>query len=187
MFYSGVPVIRQNGKGQLFHLSFLMEPEAIDLSYLNSGRAPFVVDHVEDIGHTLGAVSKGWFDGAGKASVKFSGREEMQGIIGDIEKGVLANISMGVELLSNPVKAEPVERGIPHLMATKWRPFHLSVVSRGADHNAQFLSDSEFEVSPELLTDFSAITGAASEADNSGEKARLALQLKQRRFRVLGR
>lgn len=186
MFYAGTPVLRTDGR-KMFHLSFSMEPGAVDLSLLNSGRAPFVVDHVEDIDHTLGVVERAEIKGTGRAFVRFSDRQEMAGLIGDIKSGVLANVSMGARITGELVKAEPVEKGIPHLRATKWQPFHVSLVSRGADPSAQFLSDCQMEVPAELFTDLSAPTGAASEADQSEQKARLALAIKQRRFRVLGR
>jgi hypothetical protein len=186
MFYAGTPVLRTDGR-KMFHLSFSMEPDAVDLSLLNSGRAPFVVDHVEDIDHTLGVIERAEIKGTGRAFVRFSDRQEMAGLIGDIKSGVLANVSMGARITGELVKAEPVETGIPHLRAIKWQPFHVSLVSRGADPSAQFLSDCQIEVPAELFTDLSAPTGAASEADQSEQKARLALQIKQRRFRVLGR
>jgi hypothetical protein len=186
MFYAGTPVLRTDGR-KMFHLSFSMEPDAVDLSLLNSGRAPFVVDHVEDIDHTLGVIERAEIKGTGRAFVRFSDRQEMAGLIGDIKSGVLANVSMGARITGELVKAEPVETGVPHLRATKWQPFHVSLVSRGADPSAQFLSDCQMEVPAELFTDLSAPTGAASEADQSEQKARLALAIKQRRFRVLGR
>jgi len=181
LFYAGTPVLRTDGR-KMFHLSFSMEPGAVDLSLLNNGRAPFVVDHIEDIDHTLGVIERAEINGTGRAFVRFSDRHEMAGLIGDIKTGVLANVSMG-EL----VKADPIEKGVPHLRATKWKPFHVSLVSRGADPSAQFLSDCQMEVPAELFTDLSAPSGAASEADQSEQKARLALQIKQRRFLVLGR
>jgi hypothetical protein len=186
MFYAGTPVLRTDGR-KMFHLSFSMEPGAVDLSLLNNGRAPFVVDHIEDIDHTLGVIERAEIKGTGRAFVRFSDRHEMAGLIGDIKSGVLANVSMGARITGELVKAEPVETGIPHLCATKWQPFHVSLVSRGADPSAQFLSDCQMEVPAELFTDLSAPTGAASEADQSEQKARLALQIKQRCFRVLGR
>ncbi len=187
MFYAGTPVLRTDGR-KMFHLSFSMEPDAVDLSLLNSGRAPFVVDHVEDIDHTLGVIEGARItNGRGFAGVRFSDRQEFAGIIQDIDKRNLPNVSMAARITGELVKAEPVEKGIPHLRATKWQPFHVSLVSRGADPSAQFLSDCHMEVPAELFTDLSAPTGAASEADQSEQKARLALALKQRRFRVLGR
>lgn len=170
MFYAGTPVLRTDGR-KMFHLSFSMEPGAVDLSLLNSGRAPFVVDHVEDIDHTLGVIERAEIKGAGRAFVRFSDRQEMAGLIGDIKSGVLANVSMGARITGELVKAEPVETGIPHLRATKWQPFHVSLVSRGADPSAQFLSDCQMEVPAELFTDLSAPTGAASNADDSKARA----------------
>jgi hypothetical protein len=73
---------------------------------------------------------------------------------------------MGAELLEMD-KAEPVERNVPHLRAKKWRPYHVSAVSRGADHNAHFLSASCLEIPQELLKSISADSGAASEADRA--------------------
>ena len=172
LFYAGTPVLRVNNRNELYHLSFSMEPDAIDMSRLNSGRAPFVIDHIEDVDHTLGVIERAWMGSGARASVRFSNREEMQGVIKDIEDGILANVSMAAEVLE-PVKGTPIEKGIPHVMAAKWRPHHISVVSRGADHNAQFLSD-RLDIPAELLT-LSADPGAAGEAD----RARYLIQLQR--------
>lgn len=186
LFYAGTPVLRTDGR-KMFHLSFSMEPGAVDLSLLNSGRAPFVVDHIEDIDHTLGVIESATIGKVGRASVRFSDRQEMAGIINDIKGGVLSNVSMGARITGDLAQAASIEKGIPHLLATKWQPFHVSLVSRGADPSARFLSDCQMEVPAELLNDITATPGAASEADESNQKARLALEIKQRRFRVLGR
>ncbi len=170
MFYAGTPVLRTDGR-KMFHLSFSLDEGAVDLSFLNSGRAPFVVDHVEDIDHTLGVIERAEIKGTGRAFVRFSDRQEMAGLIGDIKSGVLANVSMGARITGELVKAEPVETGVPHLCATKWQPFHVSLVSRGADPSAQFLSDCQMEVPAKLFTDLSAPSGAASEADDSKARA----------------
>lgn len=186
IFYAGTPVLRSDGR-KLFHLSFSMDPEDVDLSLLNSGRAPFVIDHIEDIDHTLGVIERASIGAHGRAFVRFSDRQEFAGIIGDINARKLPNVSMGARITGDLAKAPSIEKGVPHLRAMKWQPFHVSLVSRGADSQAQFLSDCHMEVPAELLLDISAPTGAASEADDSEQKARLALQIKQRRFRVLGR
>ena len=186
MFYGGTAVLREDGRGKLFHLSFSMEPDAVDLSLLNSGRAPFVRDHIENIDHQLGVIERAWLEGGHRATIRFSARDEMRGLIGDITSGVLANISMGATI-SKISKAAPVEKGMGHLMATRWQPFHLSLVSRGADHTAQFLSDCRMEIPAELLDSISELSGAASEAENSDKKARQELAIRARRFRVFGR
>lgn len=186
LFYTGAPALRVGPDRRMFHLSFSMEADAADLSLLNSGRAPFVYDHIEDIDHTLGSVDRAWLDGGtGKAAIQFVDRAELQGIIGEVGK-TYSNVSMGARIL-DIVKAPSIEKGVPHLLAAKWQPYHISLVSRGADPNAQFMSACLADVPAELLNDISAPTGAASEADESEQKARLALAVKQRRFRVLGR
>jgi hypothetical protein len=116
-FYTGAPVLRVNGRGQLFHLSFAMTDGAADLSMLNSGRAPFVCDHVEDIDHHLGVIDRAWLEvGSAYADVRFSARDEMRPIIQDIEKGVLSNVSMSARVLER-VKAPSVEKDIRHIHA----------------------------------------------------------------------
>lgn len=175
LFYAGTPVLRVDNRNQVYHLSFSMEPDSIDLSRLNSGRAPFVVDHLEDVDHTIGVIEKAWMGDGARASVRFSARDEMQGLIRDIESGVLANVSMAAEVLE-PVKGPSIEKGIPHVMAAKWRPLHISVVARGADHNAQFLSD-RMDI-PDGLLSLSADAGAASAVD----RARYLIQLQRIRF-----
>jgi hypothetical protein len=183
LFYSGTPVIRFGADRRPFHLSFSMDAESADLSLLNSGRAPFVYDHIEDVDHTLGFVEKGWIGGDARASVRFSDREELKGIISDIESGVLSNISMGARII-DLVKAPSVEKGVPHLLAAKWQPYHISLVSRGADPNAQFLSACLDDVPAELLADISADTGEARNAEE--EAARYALAIKRHRARIFG-
>lgn len=176
LFYAGTPVIRSNKRDELFHLSFAMQPEAIDMAYLNTGRAPFVVDHKEDVEHQLGVIERAWLSEGARASVRFTpNRAELQGIIRDIEDGILSNVSMAAEVLEL-VKASPIEKGIPHVMAAKWRPHHISVVARGADHNAQFLSD-RLDIPADLLT-LSADPGAAEEVD----RARYLITLQRMRF-----
>ena len=119
------------------------------------------------------------------ATLRFSNREDVAGIRQDIADGILRNVSMGVSIQALELVSKPEEKR-KHYMATAWKPFEISVVPIGADPGAKFLSkDSRLERLRSL--DISAPTGAASEADDSEQKARLALQIKQRRFRVLGR
>lgn len=179
VFYAGTPVIRFDRNNRPFHLSFALAPEAVDFSLLSTGKAPFVIDHVEDIDHHLGVIERAWLDGVGKATVRFSDRQEFQGIIGDIKSGVIANVSMGAELIEVG-KADSIEGSVPHLRATKWRPYHVSAVSRGADHNAHFLSANCVDIPQDLLFEASAASGAEK------TKALHELALRERRWRVLG-
>lgn len=186
VFYSGAKVERYDWyTGENYDLSFSMT--GADLSALQGGASPVLNGHesseAEDV---IGVV-----ESAGKtprgyvASLRFSNREEVAGIRQDIADGILRNVSMGVSIEALELVSKPAEKR-KHYMAMKWKPFEISVVPIGADPGAKFLSkDSRLERLRAI--DISAPTGAASTADESNQKARLALEIKQRRYRVLGR
>lgn len=186
VFYSGAKVERYDWwTGETYDLSFSMT--GADLSELTSGRAPVLNGHeqgeAEDV---IGVNQAAYKDSRGFVTrMRFSNREEVAGIRQDIADGILCNVSMGVAIKALELVSK-LEEKRKHYMATAWKPFEISVVPIGADPGAKFLSkDARLERLRSL--DISAPTGAASEADDSEQKARLALQIKQRRFRVLGR
>ena len=186
VFYSGSKVERYDWwTGETYDLSFSMT--GADLSTLNSGTAPVLNGHEsEEAEDVIGVNEKAYKDARGFVTrMRFSNREDVAGIRQDITDGILCNVSMGVSIQALDLVSKPEEKR-KHYMATKWKPFEVSVVPIGADPGAKFLSkDSRLERLRSI--DLSAPTGAASSADDSEQKARLALALKQRRFRVLGR
>lgn len=186
VFYSGAKVERYDWwTNETYDLSFDMN--GADLSVLNSGSAPVLNGHEqEEAEDVIGVIQSAGKDKRGYvASLRFSNREDVAGIRQDIADGILCNVSMGVAIDALELASKPAEKR-KHYLATKWKPFEVSVVPIGADPGAKFLSrDSRLERLRAI--DLSAPTGAASKADESEQKARLALAVKQRRFRVLGR
>lgn len=186
VFYSGAKVERFDWwTGETYDLSFSMT--GADLSALNGGASPVLNGHEsEEAEDVIGVIVSASKDKRGYvATLRFSNREDVAGIRQDIADGILRNVSMGVSIQALELVSKPEEKR-KHYMATAWKPFEISVVPIGADPGAKFLSkDARLERLRSL--DISAPTGAASEADDSEQKARLALQIKQRRFRVLGR
>ena len=73
-----------------------MKKEHIRLERMNQG-APVLNSHNSwDLKSNLGVVEKAWIkDKQGRAVIRFSSREEIQGIIKDIEDGIIRNISVG--------------------------------------------------------------------------------------------
>lgn len=187
VFYSGAKVERYDWwTGETYDLSFSMT--GADLSVLNSGQAPVLNGHeAEEAEHVIGINEKAYKDSRGFITrMRFSNREDVAGIRQDITDGILCNVSMGVQIQKLTLVEDNKKTARKHYMATEWKPFEVSVVPIGADPGAKFLSkDARLERLRSL--DISAPTGAASEADDSEQKARLALEIKQRRFRVLGR
>ena len=185
VFYSGAKVERYDWwTGEIYDLSFDMN--GADLSALNA-QAPVLNGHEsEEAEDVIGVVQSATKDKRGYvASMRFSNREDVAGIRQDIADGILRNVSMGVSIQALKLVSKPEEKR-KHYMATEWKPFEISVVPIGADPGAKFLSrDSRLERLRAL--DISAPTGAASDAEDSERKARVALAIKQRRFRVLGR
>lgn len=185
VFYSGAKVERFDWwTGENYDLSFDMS--GADLSALNAD-APVLNGHEqEEAEDVIGVVQAAARDKRGYvATLRFSNREDVAGIRQDIADGILRNVSMGVSIQALKLVSKPEEKR-KHYMATEWKPFEISVVPIGADPGAKFLSrDSRLERLRAL--EVSAPTGAASDADESEEKARYELAVKQRRFRVLGR
>jgi HK97 family phage major capsid protein/HK97 family phage prohead protease len=121
-FSSELPVDRWFGSEILSH-----QPDAPDLSRLNDG-APVLWNH--DPSAVIGVVERAWIDGEkqrGMARVRFSRNELAQQIVADITDGILRNVSFGYGIK----EAKPGSEG--EIIATRWEPHEVSVVSIPAD------------------------------------------------------
>lgn len=186
LFYSGAKVERYDWYAdEMYDLSFDMN--GANLSALTSG-APVLDGHRSYMAdHVIGTVESATKAGKGYTAVlRFSEAESVSDTWTKIDEGILNAVSMGVKIGKLVLAEDDKKSKRKHYMATDWTPFEISVVPIGADPGARFLS-----MDPRLerlrATDISAPTGAASTADESEQKARLALEIKQRRYRVLGR
>lgn len=169
LFYSGATVDRFDmWSGEAWQLRFDMD--SADLSALAAG-APVLDGHqLAETEYVIGVVeSARKADDGFRATLRFSNREDVNGIWQDIEDGILRNVSMGVQIGELVLESRPGAE-MKQYLAKKWRPYEISVVAIGADPNAKILSTS--------LT-------AAPSADQ--QKAQYELALRQRRWRVLGK
>ena len=111
----------------------LLDMAGADLSLLNSGRAPLLLDHYQDFGSVVGVVERAWIEGdAAFASVRFAesvarGREAWE----LVREGVLSNVSMGFSAL-RVADADP-----RRCRVRWWRPFELSLCAVPADWKAR--------------------------------------------------
>jgi len=153
VFYSGQSVRRIGWDGP-FHLAFSIEPSAVRLGRLNAG-APLLNAHgatrrdlvtgEASVEAVVGVVERAWLEhGAGRATVRFSDRPEVEPIWRDVQNKILRNVSMGVAIhrLKETTKEGEKERSF---LAVDWEPQEVSVVPVGADPGAGFLLSAEPE------------------------------------------
>jgi hypothetical protein len=121
--------------GRKYDEELSLDPGHVDLARLNAG-APLLNTHrAMDTGDVIGVVERAWLEGEeGRATVRFSEREEVAGIVADVKAGILRNISVGYA-----VRKYQIEEGdVPVYRAVDWEPMELSIVPIPADAGAGF-------------------------------------------------
>jgi HK97 family phage major capsid protein len=119
---SETPVERINGMEILEHSA-----NAIDLSFLNSGRAPLLLDH--DSTQQIGVVESVTLDDASRklrAKVRFGKNGRASEVYEDIVDNIRGNVSIGYYV-------KKVQRTDNGYRATSWMPLEVSIVSIPAD------------------------------------------------------
>ena len=120
-FSSETPVTRYFGDEVLDH-----DRQAVDLSRLNGGAAPLLLNHDPD--RVLGIVERAWIDEKrrGMARIQWATNDLAIQVRKDVEAGVMPNISVGYSVLDAEKEGEV-------MVVRKWQPIELSVVSIPAD------------------------------------------------------
>ena len=117
-----------------------LDPSAVDLTRLNSG-APLLNSHnSQDLADQIGVVERAWLDGdVGRATVRFSTRDDVEPIWQDVVAGIIRNVSVGY--VARTYQVEERQGQIPVYTATDWQPYELSMVAIPADAGAGIRSD----------------------------------------------
>ena len=118
------PVQRSYGDEVLDH-----KPESIDLSFINSGRAPLLLDH--DPEKQIGVIESVSLDASARklrATVRFSKNALASEVYSDVADNIRGNVSIGYSI-AKMVK----ENNGAIYRATSWRPMEASIVSIPAD------------------------------------------------------
>ena len=118
------PVERSFGAEVLDHSA-----ESIDLSFLNSGRAPLLLDH--DPTQQIGVIESVDLDGSARrlrATVRFGKGALANEVYGDVADGIRGNVSIGYAI--NKMTKDKDGRTY---RAVSWRPMEASIVSIPAD------------------------------------------------------
>jgi hypothetical protein len=123
-------------EGRRYIERLTVSEEAVDLSRLNAG-APVLDTHSSwELSDQIGVVERAWIEGGeGRALLRFSEREEVQGIVRDIQAGIIRNISAGYwvdEWVVTPGTTQQVEIRT----AARWTPGEISFVPVPADPGA---------------------------------------------------
>jgi len=143
---SEAPVQRSFGMEILEHTE-----EAIDLSFLNSGRAPLLKDH--DPNAMIGVVESVTLDTEARrlrAKVRFSKTGLGAEMFTDVVDNIRGNISVGYSI----TKLER-GRGKDTYVAKKWRPLEVSLVSLPADESVGLgRSAKTSDTKPKIETNF---------------------------------
>lgn len=117
-----------------------MKKDHVRLERLNQG-APVLNNHRSyDLSSNLGVVEKAWIKGKeGHAVLRLSSREEISGIVQDIQDGIIRNISVGYVVHAFE---EVTKKGdeIPTYRGVDWEPMEISFVNMPFDKDAQVRS-----------------------------------------------
>ena len=168
------PVERSYGMEVLEH-----SEEAIDMSFLNSGRAPLLLDH--DPERQVGVVESAELDGSARrlrATVRFGKGALAREAFDDVVDGIKANISIGYSV-------KKMERSDKETYVAKsWKPLEASLVSIPADQSDRVGvgRSNEASTQPSIKTNFkedvmSEVDIAAVEAEAKKTAQRDAAQI----------
>ena len=173
------PVERSFGLEVLEHTD-----ESIDLSRLNSGHAPLLLDH--DLTKQIGVVERTYLDKADRklrSVVRFGKSELAREVYDDVKDGIRSNVSIGYQVKNMEAKND--RSGT--VSVNSWLPYEASIVSVPADNNVGVNRSAELEkpviqVKEQKMTEVNTdeIREAAAEAakrdfqKNAGEIIKLA-------------
>lgn len=156
---SETPVQRSFGMEVLDH-----SPESIDLSFLNSGRAPLLLDH--DPEKQIGVIESVELDGADRvlrSVVRFGKGALANEVFNDVADEIRGNISVGY----NISKLERKDKDT--YVARSWSPMEASIVSIPADVTVGVGRSGESSTKPVIKTDFKEETTMSEDKVNVAE------------------
>jgi phage head maturation protease len=153
---TGARVRRRDWEGE-FDEELEISAEAVDLSRLNSGKAPLLNSHdAFTLNDVIGVVEEAWIQGPkgrmeGRARVRFSDRDEVKPIIKDVRDGIIRNVSVGYSVQRWEKRQEKGD-DVPVMRAVRWLPMEISLVPIPADHNSFVRSGERDMFETEIVT-----------------------------------
>jgi phage head maturation protease len=131
---TGAPVERFDFEGP-FTERLDLSPVAVDLSELRG--APVLNSHDRsDLRQILGVVEAPSVDGErGLATVRFSAKPEVAGIVRDVADGIISRVSVGYAVSRWATSKDSSGNRVK--TATRWKPAEISLTAIGADPGAR--------------------------------------------------
>lgn len=140
VFSTGAAVNRYDYfSGKRYREVLSLDPTHVDLRRLNGG-APLLDSHsAYTVGDILGTVVRGSArieKGKALATVRFSKREAVEPIWGDVRDGIITSVSVGY-LVHKFVEEDAADGDkVPTRTAVRWEPYEVSLVGMPADAGA---------------------------------------------------
>jgi HK97 family phage major capsid protein/HK97 family phage prohead protease len=137
------PVERSFGLEVLRH-----DDGAADLSRLNSGHAPLLLDH--DLTKQIGVIERTYLDQADRklrSVVRFGKSALAQEVYQDVKDGIRSNVSIGYQIRQMEDKRADGTVGV-----SSWLPYEASIVSVPADAGVGVNRNAEF-IEPTIKTE----------------------------------
>ena len=153
---TGARVRRRSWDGS-YDEELVVSDSAIDLTRLNTGGAPVLNTHsAYTLADQIGIVERAWIAGGeGRAVLRLSEREEVAGIVRDIESGLIKNISVGYNVRKYEIvsASNRTDGGtVPLYRAVDWEPAEISFVPIPADALSGTRSDTSRGSPCEFIT-----------------------------------
>jgi len=156
MWSTGAKVLRSSWYDGQFWEELSMDPKAIRMGRLNSGTAPFLMDHNRNrVVDTPGVVESARIEGGkGYAVIRMCSEgidPEADKLFAKIADKVVRNVSVGYRTYAVE-KTEGINTKVPTIRATDWEPHEISSVTVGAEHGAGVRSDDPAQLHEVTIT-----------------------------------
>ena len=145
VIYTGASVDRKgyytDAKGReqygRYRLRLSLDAAAVDLARLNSGAAPMLREHSQNVDAVIGQIVAGSVELGAQltARARLSDTPGDADLVAKIRSGIVRNVSVGAFLHS--IVPEDLESEVPSFVAMRWEPYEASAVAVGADPAAQ--------------------------------------------------
>jgi hypothetical protein len=143
VFATQEPVRRRTWAGEEYDEVLSVDSKSVRLDRLNGGAAVLNSHAAQDLASVVGAVVPGSAklrNGQATCTIRFSGRDDVAGIVRDVRDGILRSVSVGYRIHKTE-KTEGRAGSVPVVRAVDWEPFEVSIVPIPADPGAHIRAD----------------------------------------------
>lgn len=152
-----------------------LDPKHVRMDRLNNG-APLLNMHSRyRLNDVIGVVESASIDGKeGRATVRFSEREDVAPIFADVAAGIIRNVSVGYRV--NKIEKSRDEKGVLIVRVVDWEPQELSLVPIGADAGAGVRAEEQRTFPCEIVEEPVPADSATTRKETSMTPEELAAQ-----------